>query len=115
MMEILSGLGTGFAVALDPFNLALVLFGCFFGTLIGALPGIGPINGVAILLPIAYSLGFPPASALIVTRSSCEASTLTAPPSDAASIGRPVCTTNFCPDVSVSASGRDAASRTHGE
>ncbi|MBL8562824.1 MAG: tripartite tricarboxylate transporter permease, partial [Gemmobacter sp.] len=56
MMEILSGLGTGFAVALDPFNLALVLFGCFFGTLIGALPGIGPINGVAILLPIAYSL-----------------------------------------------------------
>lgn len=66
MMEILSGLGTGFAVALDPFNLALVLFGCFFGTLIGALPGIGPINGVAILLPIAYSLGFPPASALIL-------------------------------------------------
>lgn len=66
MIEVLSGLGTGFAVALQPFNLMLVLFGCFFGTLIGALPGIGPINGVAILLPIAYSLGFPPESALIL-------------------------------------------------
>ena len=66
MMEVLSGLGTGFAVAFSPFNLVLVLFGCFAGTLIGALPGIGPINGVAILLPIAYGLGFPPESALIL-------------------------------------------------
>lgn len=66
MMEVLSGLGTGFAVAFSPFNLLLVLAGCFAGTLIGALPGIGPINGVAILLPIAYGLGFPPKSALIL-------------------------------------------------
>ncbi|HPY42352.1 MAG TPA: tripartite tricarboxylate transporter permease, partial [Thiolinea sp.] len=66
MDVILSGLGQGFAVALQPFNLMLVLAGCFLGTLIGALPGIGPINGVAILLPIAYSLGFPPESALIL-------------------------------------------------
>ncbi|PID49293.1 MAG: tripartite tricarboxylate transporter TctA [Proteobacteria bacterium] len=66
MDAILQGLGQGFAVALDPINLALVLGGCFLGTLIGALPGIGPINGVAILLPIAYSLGLPPESALIL-------------------------------------------------
>ncbi|WP_111430243.1 tripartite tricarboxylate transporter permease [Rhodobacteraceae bacterium DSL-40] len=66
MMEVLHGLGTGFAVALSPLNLLLVLAGCFAGTLIGALPGIGPINGVAILLPIAYGLGFPPESALIL-------------------------------------------------
>ncbi|MGX9857023.1 tripartite tricarboxylate transporter permease (plasmid) [Limimaricola variabilis] len=66
MDAVFSGLATGFAVALDPFNLMLVLLGCFFGTLIGALPGIGPINGVAILLPIAYGLGFPPESALIL-------------------------------------------------
>ncbi|HBM60026.1 MAG TPA: tripartite tricarboxylate transporter TctA [Citreicella sp.] len=66
MDTVLSGLATGFTVALDPFNLMLVLVGCFFGTLIGALPGLGPINGVAILLPIAYSLGFPPESALIL-------------------------------------------------
>ncbi len=66
MDTIFSGLATGFMVALTPFNLMLVMGGCFFGTLIGALPGIGPINGVAILLPIAYSLGFPPESALIL-------------------------------------------------
>jgi putative tricarboxylic transport membrane protein len=66
MDAIFSGLAQGFAVALDPFNLLLVLVGCFVGTLIGALPGIGPINGVAILLPIAYSLNFPPESALIL-------------------------------------------------
>ncbi|MDP5085508.1 MAG: tripartite tricarboxylate transporter permease [Yoonia sp.] len=66
MDVILSGLATGFSVALDPFNLMLVLVGCFLGTLIGALPGLGPINGVAILLPIAYSLKFPPESALIL-------------------------------------------------
>ena len=66
MDTVLSGLATGFAVALDPFNLMLVMVGCFVGTLIGALPGLGPINGVAILLPIAYGLGFPPESALIL-------------------------------------------------
>lgn len=66
MDTVLSGLATGFAVALDPFNLMLVLVGCFLGTLIGALPGLGPINGVAILLPIAYGLGFQPEAALIL-------------------------------------------------
>ncbi len=66
METVLTGLATGFAVALTPFNLMLVAIGCFSGTLIGALPGIGPINGVAILLPIAYSMGFPPESALIL-------------------------------------------------
>ncbi|WP_375258449.1 tripartite tricarboxylate transporter permease [Citreimonas sp.] len=66
MEAVISGLATGFGVALDPFNLFLVLAGCFAGTLIGALPGLGPINGVAILLPIAYGLGFSPESALIL-------------------------------------------------
>ena len=66
MQEVFTGLATGFDVALAPFNIMLVLIGCFAGTLIGALPGIGPINGVAILLPIAYSLGLPPESALIL-------------------------------------------------
>jgi putative tricarboxylic transport membrane protein len=59
-METLSALAGGFAVAASPFNLAMVLIGCFLGTLIGALPGLGPINGVAILMPIAYALNFPP-------------------------------------------------------
>jgi putative tricarboxylic transport membrane protein len=65
-MEILSQLAYGFSVALTPLNVGLVLAGCFFGTLIGALPGIGPINGVAILLPIAYAMRLPPESALIL-------------------------------------------------
>jgi len=66
MDAVITGLAQGFSVALQPINLFLVLSGCFFGTLIGALPGIGPINGVAILLPIAYSLGLPAESALIL-------------------------------------------------
>ncbi|MEM8852932.1 MAG: tripartite tricarboxylate transporter permease, partial [Pseudomonadota bacterium] len=66
MDQVLTGLATGFGVALAPFNIMLVLIGCFAGTMIGALPGIGPINGVAILLPIADSLGLPPESALIL-------------------------------------------------
>lgn len=65
-MDILAGLAEGFAVALTPLNLGLLIVGCFFGTLVGALPGIGPINGVAILLPLAYSLGLPAESALIL-------------------------------------------------
>ncbi|RRJ84198.1 tripartite tricarboxylate transporter permease [Aestuariirhabdus litorea] len=65
-MDVLSHLATGFAVALTPLNLMLVILGCFSGTLIGSLPGIGPINGVAILLPLAYAIGLPPESALIL-------------------------------------------------
>lgn len=65
-MDVFSHLATGFGVAFLPLNLMLVLLGCFIGTLIGSLPGIGPINGVAILLPLAYALGLPPESALIL-------------------------------------------------
>jgi len=56
----------GFGVAFLPVNIALALAGSFIGTLIGALPGIGPINGVAILLPIAYAAGLPADSTLIL-------------------------------------------------
>lgn len=65
-MEILGFLLDGFAVALTPTNLALALFGCFIGTIVGAMPGLGPVNGVAILIPLAFSLQLPPASALIL-------------------------------------------------
>jgi putative tricarboxylic transport membrane protein len=66
MDAVLSGLAGGFAVALDPFNIMVLLIGCFAGTLIGALPGLGPTNGVAILLPITYSLQLPVETALIM-------------------------------------------------
>lgn len=65
-MDILASLAHGFGVALTPTNLLLALFGCFAGTLIGALPGLGPVNGVAILIPLAFSLGLEPVSALIM-------------------------------------------------
>ncbi|WP_029912822.1 tripartite tricarboxylate transporter permease [Pelobacter seleniigenes] len=66
MFDVFSNLSQGFAVALQPANFLYVVIGCLSGTLIGALPGIGPINGVAILLPIAFSAGLPPESALIL-------------------------------------------------
>lgn len=59
-------LWTGFAVALTPGNLLLALLGCFLGTIIGALPAIGPINGIALLLPIAYTMKLPPESTMIL-------------------------------------------------
>lgn len=65
-MDILASLGHGFYVAISPLNIALALFGCFIGTIIGALPGIGPVNGVAILIPLAFALQLDPTSALIM-------------------------------------------------
>lgn len=56
----------GFDVALTPLNLGLALCGAILGTFFGALPGIGPINGIAILMPLAYTLGLPAESALIL-------------------------------------------------
>jgi putative tricarboxylic transport membrane protein len=68
-METLGFLLQGFEVALTPTNLALALLGCFLGTIIGALPGLGPSNGVAILIPLAFTLGLPATSALIMLTS----------------------------------------------
>lgn len=59
-------LSQGFAVALTPGNLMIALIGCFVGTIVGLLPGLGPINGVAILLPLAFALHLPAESALIL-------------------------------------------------
>jgi putative tricarboxylic transport membrane protein len=68
-MDIVNSLLYGFDVALTPFNLAMAFIGSFLGTLIGALPGIGPVNGVAILIPIAFSLGLGPTASLILLSS----------------------------------------------
>ena len=59
-------LSQGFAVAMTPENLVIALIGCFVGTIVGLLPGLGPINGVAILLPLAFALHLPAESALIL-------------------------------------------------
>ncbi|MBK9114290.1 MAG: tripartite tricarboxylate transporter permease [Betaproteobacteria bacterium] len=63
-MELLANLGTGFAVALTLQNLFYCFMGVLLGTLIGVLPGIGPVPTIAMLLPITYAL--PPVSALIM-------------------------------------------------
>lgn len=65
-MDTLSYLGQGFGVALTPYNLVTALSGTLIGTVVGLLPGLGPINGVALLIPIAFALGLPPESALIL-------------------------------------------------
>lgn len=65
-METFSLLAQGFAVALTPLNIALLLLGCFSGTLIGALPGLGPVNGVAILIPLTFAFGFDATSSMIL-------------------------------------------------
>ncbi len=54
----------GFAVALTPMNLALGLLGAFLGTLVGVLPGIGPIGAMALLMGATYSL--PSSTAVIM-------------------------------------------------
>ncbi len=63
MDEIISLLH-GFSVALTPFNLALMAVGILLGVIIGVLPGLGGANGVAILLPLTFSM--PPTSAIIM-------------------------------------------------
>lgn len=65
-METWMYLMNGFSVALDPTNIIIALIGCFIGTIVGMLPGLGPINGVAILLPLAFAMRLPAESALIL-------------------------------------------------
>lgn len=58
------GIVSGLTTALLPINLLLVFIGCFAGTFIGMLPGLGPISAIALMIPITY--GFDPASGLIL-------------------------------------------------
>jgi TctA family transporter len=63
-MDLFSNLALGFSVAFTLTNLVYAFIGCFFGTLIGVLPGVGPLATIAMLLPATYAL--PPVSALIM-------------------------------------------------
>ncbi len=63
-MEALNSLLYGFSVAFEFHNLILVFAGCLLGTLIGVLPGIGPVGAISILLPLTFQL--PPAGAIIM-------------------------------------------------
>lgn len=55
-MESFQYLLQGLSVALQPLNLGFAFFGCLVGTLVGVLPGIGPISGVALLIPVTAML-----------------------------------------------------------
>src|SRR5262245_21386337 len=63
-MSVLSDLALGFGVALTLQNIAYCFIGVLLGTLVGVLPGIGPVTTVAMLLPISFTLS--PVSALIL-------------------------------------------------
>jgi TctA family transporter len=63
-VDIVQNLATGFAAAASWSNLGFALIGCLLGTLIGVLPGIGPIPTIAMLLPITF--GLDPLAALIM-------------------------------------------------
>jgi len=63
-MELFEHLALGFSVAFTPENLVYAFIGCLLGTLIGVLPGVGPVPTIAMLLPITYVL--PPVAGLIM-------------------------------------------------
>jgi putative tricarboxylic transport membrane protein len=63
-VEEINALFHGFSVALTPLNIGLMLLGITLGVIIGVLPGLGGANGVAILLPLTFSMS--PTSAIIM-------------------------------------------------
>lgn len=63
METVITLLGAGIFEALQPVNLMMIVIGCAIGLLVGAMPGLGSVNGVAILLPITFLV--PPTAAII--------------------------------------------------
>jgi len=63
-VDFFHNLALGFGIAVTPMNLVLCLLGVFLGTIIGVLPGIGPMTGIALLIPITFGLN--PTSAIIL-------------------------------------------------
>ena len=61
---MLDGILQGLSTAFLPVNLMLLFVGCFAGTFIGMLPGLGPVSAIALMIPITY--GFDPSSGLIL-------------------------------------------------
>jgi putative tricarboxylic transport membrane protein len=64
MIEDIGNLFHGFSVVLQPYNIVLMVVGIVLGVIIGVLPGLGGANGIAILLPLTFSM--PPTSAIIM-------------------------------------------------
>lgn len=60
-MDIFYNLMHGFALVWTPFNLWMAIIGCFFGTIVGILPGLGPSATIAMLLPFTFGMNATPA------------------------------------------------------
>ena len=63
METILVSLGGGLLQAFEPLNLFMIFAGCLAGLFVGCMPGLGSVNGVAILLPVTFLV--PPTAAII--------------------------------------------------
>jgi len=63
-MDLLSSMALGLSVALQPINLLYCFAGVFIGTLVGVLPGIGPVAAMSLLLPVTFSA--PPEAGIIM-------------------------------------------------
>ncbi|NQY93579.1 MAG: tripartite tricarboxylate transporter permease, partial [Campylobacteraceae bacterium] len=61
---MMDGIILGVTTALTSYNIMMVVIGCFAGTFIGMLPGLGPISAIALMIPITY--GMEPSSGLIL-------------------------------------------------
>ena len=59
-----SGMLIGIKTTMIPINFGLVLMGCFVGSFIGMMPGLGPITAVALMIPMTYA--FDPASGMVL-------------------------------------------------
>ncbi len=62
--SMMNGMMNGISTTLIPINILMVLFGCFMGSLIGMLPGLGPITAVALMIPVTY--GLDPATGMVL-------------------------------------------------
>ena len=61
---MIEGILIGLSTALSLTNILMVMVGCFAGTIIGMLPGLGPMTAIALMIPITY--GFDPSTGLIL-------------------------------------------------
>jgi putative tricarboxylic transport membrane protein len=66
MAEILAHLATGFGLAVQPLNLAMIALGLAIGILAGVLPGITMLNSIVLVLPFTYLMGIVPALLLMI-------------------------------------------------
>ncbi len=63
---MIEGMLLGLATVLSPINLLMVVGGCLIGTFIGMLPGLGPMSIIAIMIPIAITIGDPSAALILL-------------------------------------------------